>query len=91
MQDERMIVDATVGSSEETDDAQLSEARVVALDWLCMQDCTEIEMLVCFALLSCSHLHTQTKSCSSYSEITAVLDTLPLPIAEEIVPHLIVL
>jgi TPR repeat protein len=49
-------------------------AREIALEWLCMQHSDEIEYI--------------TKHRSSYKKLVEVLNTLPLPIAEEIIPNM---
>jgi hypothetical protein len=65
------------------------EEREEALEWLCAQHFLEVEIIVSFASNVVTYFFfPQSRGRPLYNSVIAAVNSLlPLPIAEEIVPH----
>jgi hypothetical protein len=63
-----------------------AQSRKAALEWLSTKHHCEAELIVC---CHCVLLMLQMNQREAYAALITAVQTLPLPVAEEIVPHLL--
>jgi hypothetical protein len=81
LQEESAIVEAICIEKNQ----QGNETNLIATDWLCEQHYAEVELLVRLRLFLSDFKQLNRRATNA--SVIAAVNTLPLPIAEEIVPH----